>query len=110
MSEEWKKIGEEIMRQREALGILPIHPLVEGENIVTIDLTKPPVKRVTQFGERYQIFLKDNTVLMLGLNSPLLTQLTRFILDAVSKGEKEMTVKIIRAGRGRATRYTVVKV
>jgi hypothetical protein len=107
---EWEKIGQEIIEQRKALGILPVHQITEGENVVEIDLTKLPQKRNTQYGERYQIYLTDDTVLLLSPRSPLMTQLITLILDAIKSGAKTLKVKIVRAGRGRATRYTVVKV
>lgn len=117
MSSEWLKIKEEVEQinreLREARGFKELYRLTEGEHLLTVNLKEAPRKVQTIYGERLVIpviFAGNDMALMVSPISPLTRDLMRIITEALNNNQDSVKIKIIRVGRGRATRYTVSRV
>ncbi len=94
----------------------PILRLIEGENIVTINMSDKPIKLSTRFGDRIAIPVIDKNgnraLLVMSERGKLYMKLINALADVIkqhsdSDGNLQVELKIIKTGTGVDASYSV---
>jgi hypothetical protein len=90
----------------EAKGYKELYNIQEGETTITVNTSQPPRVAQTRFGERKILRInvenQGERDLMLSSNSPLWKGIITKLNDGI------ITMKVVRAGTGKQTRYSVL--
>jgi hypothetical protein len=101
----------ELEEARKSRFPLPFYNISEGEHVLIFHLTTKPEEINTRYGKRVMFVVsKDNKdyLLLVNKSSPLFRGIIAILKNHM--GEKIAKLKIIRAGTGKASRYSVTYV